>query len=56
MKQSEYKRKYDLTDELINLVILFDFFFTDTGYAFSGQKGNDALVVNVLADGAYDAV
>ena len=58
MKQSEYKRKYlnFTTLLLMNITCLLIFFGTDTGYAFAGEKGNDALVLDALAASAQNAV
>ena len=58
MKQSEYKRKYlNFTTLLfMNITYLSIFVGTDTGYAFAGEKGNDALVLDALAANAQNAV
>ena len=58
MKQSEYKRKYlnFTTLLLMNITYLSIFVGTDTGYAFAGEKGNDALVLDALAANAQNAV
>ena len=58
MKQSEYKRKYNNFTILLlmNITCLLIFVGTDTGYAFAGEKGNDALVLDALAANAQNAV
>ena len=56
MKQSEYKRKYLKFINHSSITCLFIFIGLDTGYAFAGEKGNDALVLDALAANAQNAV